>query len=103
LIASYAATPGLAIFGFAFAGIGVANLVPIMFSAAGNLPGYAPGVAISVATFMGYSGILFAPSLIGFIAKQTGFALVFFALGLVLIAVIFAAGLGRHADGIKQS
>jgi MFS family permease len=73
-IAAQAATPQLAIAGFAIAGIGVANLVPIAFSAAGNLPGYAPGVAISVATFMGYSGILFAPSLIGFIAEHTGFA-----------------------------
>ena len=54
------------------AGLGIANMVPIAFSAAGNLPGLAPGIGISVVTFMGYSGLLFAPSLIGFIAKHTG-------------------------------
>jgi predicted MFS family arabinose efflux permease len=100
-LASQADSPALAIAGFAIAGLGVANLVPIMFSAAGNLPGYAPGVAISVATFMGYSGILFAPSLIGFIAEHTGFAIIFFVLALVFIVIFMAARIGRHADGIS--
>jgi MFS family permease len=102
VIAAQASLPGAAIIGFAISGIGVANLVPIAFSAAGNLPGYAPGVAISVATFMGYSGILFAPSLIGFIAEHTGFARVYFALGIAFVGVFFAAGIGRHADGISE-
>ncbi|MCU0831155.1 MAG: MFS transporter [Rhizobiaceae bacterium] len=100
-IAALAPNAPLAIAGFAIAGLGVANLVPIMFSAAGNLPGHAPGVAISVATFMGYSGILFAPSLIGFIAEHTGFAPIFFTLALIFVAVFAGAGLGRHADGVK--
>jgi fucose permease len=102
-IAAEAVNPGMAVAGFAIAGLGVANLVPIMFSAAGNLPGYAPGVAISVATFMGYSGILFAPSLIGFIAEHTGFAIIFLVLALVFIIVFMAARIGRHADGINSA
>ena len=102
VIASMANVSEVAIFGFAVAGIGVANLVPIAFSAAGNLPGYAPGVAISVATFMGYSGILFMPSLIGFIAEHTGFAIIFMALAFGFIAVFFAAPVARHADGITK-
>jgi fucose permease len=103
LVASQAATPLLAILGFGFAGLGVANMVPIAFSAAGNLPGYAPGVAISVVTFMGYSGILFVPSLIGFIAEHTGFARIFFVLGIGFMAAFFASKLARHADGITQN
>jgi predicted MFS family arabinose efflux permease len=102
-IAAEANVGELAVLGFAIAGIGVANLVPIAFSAAGNLPGYAPGVAISVVTFMGYSGILFAPSLIGFIAEHTGFAVIFLALAVVQIAVFFAAPIARHADGITKN
>ena len=102
VIASMAYVTEVAILGFAVAGIGVANLVPIAFSAAGNLPGYAPGVAISVATFMGYSGILFMPSLIGFIAVHTGFAIIFMALATGFIAVFFAAPVARHADGITK-
>ena len=70
--------------GFALAGLGIANMVPIAFSAAGNLPGLAPGIGISVVTFMGYSGLLFAPSLIGFVAKHTGLAPIFAALPLSL-------------------
>jgi fucose permease len=102
-IAAEANVGHLAILGFAIAGIGVANLVPIAFSAAGNLPGYAPGVAISVVTFMGYSGILFMPSLIGFVAQHTGFAIIFLALAAVQIAVFLFAGVARHADGITQT
>jgi MFS family permease len=99
-LSALAPTATLAIAGFAIAGLGVANLVPIMFSAAGNLPGYAPGVAISVATFMGYSGILFAPSFIGFIAEHTGFAPVFSALALIFVLIFVGARVGRHADGV---
>ena len=102
-IASEANVGELAILGFAIAGIGVANLVPIAFSAAGNLPGYAPGVAISVVTFMGYSGILFMPSLIGFVAQHTGFAIIFLALAAVQVAVFLFAGVARHADGITKT
>jgi MFS family permease len=102
-IASQANVSEMAILGFAIAGIGVANLVPIAFSAAGNLPGYAPGVAISVVTFMGYSGILFMPSLIGFVAQHTGFAIIFLVLAMVQIAVFLFAGVAKHADGIRKS
>lgn len=103
VIASMASVGEWAILGFAISGIGVANLVPIAFSAAGNLPGYPPGVAISVATFMGYSGILFMPSLIGFIAEETGFAIIFMVLAAGFIGVFFAAGIARHADGITKT
>lgn len=77
---------------FAVAGLGIANVVPIAFSAAGNQPGLAPGVGMSVATTMGYSGILVAPSAIGFIGERTGFAPIFVALALVLFLL---AGLAR--------
>jgi len=88
--------------GFAFAGLGIANMVPIAFSAAGNLPGLAPGIGISVVTFMGYSGLLFAPSLIGFVAKHTGLAPIFAALPLLYIVVLALSGLARHADAVER-
>jgi fucose permease len=84
--------------GFAIAGLGIANMVPIAFSAAGNLPGLAPGIGISVVSFMGYSGLLFAPSLIGFVAKHTGLGPIFAALPLLYIVVLALSGLARHAD-----
>ena len=85
LVAAWAGSVVGTAAGFALAGLGIANMVPIAFSAAGNLPGLAPGIGISVVSFMGYSGLLFAPSLIGFIARHTGLAPVFTALPLLYI------------------
>ena len=65
--------PWLAIAAFTFCGFGVANMVPIAFSAGGNQPGMSSGTGMSVVTTMGYSGILMAPSAIGFVAERTGF------------------------------
>ncbi|MDQ0457370.1 MFS transporter [Rhizobium paknamense] len=98
LIIGFADNNILCLFGFALAGIGISNLVPIAFSAAGNLPGLAPGVGLSVVTTMGYSGILVAPSLIGFIAQHTSLGLVFRGLPLLLLVVLLLSGLARHAD-----
>jgi MFS family permease len=87
--------------GFAICGIGISNMVPIAFSAAGNLPGFAQGMALSVTTFLGYSGMLFAPSIIGFVAEHTSFSLVFLTLPVFLLAVLALSGLARYADNIK--
>ena len=101
LISGLAPDAMLVIVGFAIAGIGISNMVPIAFSAAGNMPGLAPGVGISVATFLGYSGMLFAPSLIGFIAEHTGFAIIFATLPVLFIVVLVLSHLARHADTIQ--
>jgi fucose permease len=98
LLAGAAPNPTLAILAFAFAGLGIANMVPIAFSAAGNQPGSAPGVAISTVTVMGYSGILVAPSIIGFVAERTGFAPIFLALAALPLVVTALAGFARQAD-----
>lgn len=84
--------------GFALAGLGIANMVPIAFSAAGGLPGLAPGIGISIVTTMGYSGLLFAPSLIGFIARHTGLWPIYATLPLLYAAVLALSALARHAD-----
>ncbi|MGO7907511.1 MFS transporter [Rhizobium leguminosarum] len=98
LLAGLAPNAELAILGFAFCGIGISNMVPIAFSAAGNIPGLKPGIAISVVTTMGYSGMLVAPSLIGFVAEHIGFAVVFMALPVLLIVVLLLSNLAHYAD-----
>lgn len=98
LVAGLAPNAAVAIFGFALAGIGISNMVPIAFSAAGNMPGLAPGVGMSVVTTMGYSGILVAPSLIGFVAQHTGLAVIFVALPLLHVVVLLLSRLAKHAD-----
>jgi MFS family permease len=99
LLAGLAPNAELAILGFAFCGIGISNMVPIAFSAAGNIPGLKPGIAISVVTTMGYSGMLVAPSLIGFVAEHIGFAVVFMALPVLLLVVLLLSKLAHYADG----
>ena len=97
-VAGLASSPEAAIAGFALTGLGLANMVPIAFSAAGNLPGLPQGLAISVVTFMGYSGILVAPSVIGFIAEHTGFALIYLSLPVLIVVALVFSRLTRHAD-----
>ena len=96
--AALAPSAVLVIASFAIAGLGVANLVPVMFSAAGNMPGMAAGMGISIVTMLGYSGILIAPSSIGFIADHIGFRVTFGTLALLLIAVSVMAGRAAAAD-----
>ena len=98
IIAGTAPNAYVAMAGFAVCGIGISNMVPIAFSAAGNLPGFAQGVALSVATVMGYSGSLFAPSVIGFIAEHTGFAIIFTLLPVLFVVVLLLSHHGVHAD-----
>lgn len=98
MIAALAPNDLIAIAGFAISGIGIANMVPIVFSAAGNHPGLASGAAISTVTMVGYAGILVAPSSIGFIAEHVGFAPTYAALSLFMIAVAAFAGRAAAAD-----
>jgi predicted MFS family arabinose efflux permease len=97
-LAAAAPGPWVAIVAFALAGVGVANMVPILFSAAGNHPGLAAGAGIALVTLMGYSGILVAPASIGWVAEHSGFRLTFAALGVMLVVVAFLARQARAAD-----
>jgi len=96
--ASLAPNEGLAIAAFALAGVGIANMVPITLSAAGNHPGLAPGVGISTVTMMGYSGLLVAPSSIGFVAESIGFRVIYAVLALLLLGVAAFAARCAAAD-----
>ena len=99
LIAAFAPTDLVALAGFGLAGLGVANLAPVMYSAAGNHPGLPSGVAISAVTTVGYSGILLAPAAIGFIAEHIGFRITYGVLAGLLLLVTAQAQRAKAADG----
>ena len=86
-LAAIAPSTGIALAGFALCGIGLANLVPILFSAAGRQGGTNPGAAIAAVSLIGYGGMLVAPTLIGVSAEQVGFPAIFFTLSLLLLSV----------------
>ncbi|MEE2715863.1 MAG: MFS transporter [SAR324 cluster bacterium] len=75
-------TPEAAMLGFGCMGLGVANTVPILFSAASRLPGVAAGTGIAGVSTLGYGGFLFGPPLIGLTAEGIGLRL---ALGLLVL------------------
>lgn len=102
LMAAFAPSAGLAIAGFAVCGIGISNMAPIIFSMAGNVPGVAPSVSLSITTSLGYSGTLVAPFVIGWIAKFHGFTLVFACLPLLMLVVLAFSRLARFADHHQQ-
>jgi MFS family permease len=91
----------VAIVSFAAAGLGVANMVPILFSAAGNHPRLPSASAISIVTMVGYCGILVAPSSIGFLAEHVGFRPTYAGLSLLLVVVAVLAARAADADGTK--
>ena len=97
-LAGLAPSAAAAIAGFALAGVGIANMVPIAFSAAGNLPGLAQGIGLSVVTTMGYSGILLAPGSIGFLAERMSFSVIFMGLSLLLLVPLLLSRLAGSAD-----
>nr|WP_111298584.1 MFS transporter [Paracoccus saliphilus] len=97
-LAGLAGTPGPAIAGFSLAGIGIANMVPIAFSAAGNVPGLAAGMGLSVVTMMGYSGILLAPGSIGWLAERLSLGVIYLALAVLLLVPLALSHLARTAD-----
>jgi len=65
-------------------GLGVANAVPIAFSASGRVPGVPPGPAMAAVTTTGYLGLLAGPPVLGILADATSLTA---ALGLTAILV----------------
>ena len=86
------AEPLLAMVGFACVRIGLANIVPLVFSAAGRVPGMSAGNGIAAVATSGYTGFLAGRPLIGFLSELMGLAL---ALGVVAV-IILAAGPFAH-------
>jgi hypothetical protein len=63
--------PAAAFAGFFCLGIGLALVVPTVFSAAGRLPGLHPGTAVATVSAFGWAGFVTGPPLIGRLAGAT--------------------------------
>lgn len=86
LFAAVSPMASVAILCFGIAGLGLANCVPIIFSAAGNLPGLKAGVG------------LFAVAMIGYIVEFIGFRVTFLGLALFCFAMALLANHVKAAD-----
>jgi MFS family permease len=87
----------VAMVGYAFAGIGIANIIPVVFSAGGRAIRGHPGVGVAMAATCGYAGFLLSPPIIGVIADALGIrvALVSLAVALLIVALAAPRVLGR--------
>lgn len=83
--------PWAASLGFSLVGLGLANIVPVLFSMAGAL-GASPANGIAMAATTGYAGFLLGPPVIGAIATASdlrlGFAAVALCAGLVPLVML---------------
>jgi len=76
--------PAAAILGCALVGLGIANVVPIVFGAAARVPGE-PGRALAAVATIGYLGFLCGPPLIGAAGEAAGLGV-----GLALVSIACA-------------
>lgn len=79
--------------GFALVGIGLSNVVPVIFSAAGRSTA-TPAVGVSMAATAGYAGFLIGPPMIGLGAGLVGLRL---ALCVLLLAALVVCLFGGKA------
>jgi MFS family permease len=90
--------PLAAIVGFGCLGLGLASVVPAVFSAAGRLPGLHPGTAVATVSAFGWAGFVIGPPVIGHIAALTSLPT---ALGLLPVLTGFVALGTWFAPGLK--
>jgi MFS family permease len=69
--------------GFAALGAGLGSVIPVVFSAAGRLPGVNAGTAVSMVSACGWAGFVCGPVVIGQLADATSLRL-----ALILIPVL---------------
>ncbi len=92
-LALAASWPLVGAVGFGLVGVGAANVVPVLFSASARVPGVPAGIGVAAVATMGYTGYLFAPPILGFVAHQYGLSA---SIALVLAMGLAMAWLGRR-------
>ena len=79
-----------ALAGYAMVGAGCANIVPVLFTAAGRQTAMPASVAVPAVTTFGYAGVLAGPALIGFVAQATSLPTAFLTVAVLLVGVAAA-------------
>jgi fucose permease len=95
-VALLAERPALAVVGCGAVGLGIANVVPILFSAAGRTPGIAPAAALAGVATMGYLGFLAGPPVIGLVADAAGLRTGLAVVGLLCAVIAGSASLAKR-------
>jgi predicted MFS family arabinose efflux permease len=91
LLAAFTKSPVVAMIGFSAAGFGLANIIPLLFGAAGNIPGIQAGAGIAGVATIGYAGFLAGPPLIGSIAEATSLRVALALVAVLVGTLVFSA------------
>lgn len=84
-------TPAVALLGFMLVGLGLANVVPVMFAAAAQVPGVAPAHGVAAVSSVGYLGFMVGPPLIGALARWSSLTTALWAVALFAVLLGAAA------------
>lgn len=90
-VVTFASALSVALAGYALIGLGCANIVPALFSMAGNQKAMPESLAIPAITTLGYAGVLAGPALIGFIAQASSLVVAFCLVAAAVLLVGIAA------------
>jgi MFS family permease len=82
--------------GFAAVGAGLSIVVPLAFSAAGNVPNLPAGVGIAGVATIGYAGFLAGPPAIGLVAEATSLQMSMVLVLLLVGSLIFTSSALRR-------
>ncbi|MDE7169901.1 MAG: MFS transporter [Mucispirillum sp.] len=95
LIMLFIPAKSMAFVGFAVAGGGLANIVPVTVSAAGKYRGNMPvNIAVSSVATVGYFGTLLGPVVMGIVSKAIGISAAFAGVAaIILIIAVLSRGL----------
>jgi predicted MFS family arabinose efflux permease len=89
----WVANPWFALVGYALVGIGLAPVVPILFTAATRIPGVSRATGIAAVSAIGYAGFMIGPPLIGALAHASSLTA---ALGVIVLACLMLASFSRR-------
>ena len=87
--------PVAALAGFACLGVGLASVVPAVFSAAGRIPGLHPGTAVATASACGWAGFVCGPPLIGHLASMSSLSTALFLLPALTAFIVVGTSIAR--------
>ncbi len=80
------------IIGFGLVGLGLGNIVPLIFSAAARVPGMSASLSMPAVVGLGYAGFLTGPVVIGLVANRLSLSAALGLTAALLFATLFAAG-----------
>ena len=91
-----------AVVGFVLCGLGIANAVPLLFSAAGRIN--PPGPSLAAVFTLGYTGFIVGPPIIGVLSDQAGLpqTLALLVLALLTVTLLGGKALGRSDSSLAE-